>query len=327
MLVACLSFGIGAFPLIYYNVATRGATFNTASVMSGAAPFSQKVRVLRKTMDGTILFGFLTDDSPSGTEVQPARTAGRISVSVGRAVGTISRNWMFLAFLAAGLMLPWLWFTPARAPAMFAAVFLAVTWAQMLVLPNTGATLHHVILLWPFPHFLIAVAGAQLAQRLGRAGAWVLIGALTTLVTFNVLLLNECYADLLTHGTRAIWTDAVYPLSSYLETLPGSNIVAIDWGYATTLCLLSDGEILLRDISFDLLQESRGNSDRVRSLMADPGSAFVAHAQGDEIFPGVRQRLGVIATEAGYVPQMLTVITDRNHRPRFEVFRYVRDNP
>jgi hypothetical protein len=64
-----------------------------------------------------------------------------------------------------------------------------------------------------------------------------------------------------------------------------------------------------------------------RSLMADPGSAFVAHAQGEELFPGVRQRLFTIAAEAGYTPQMLTVIADRNHRPRFEVFRYVRNKP
>jgi len=323
-LIACLSFCIGAFPLIYYNAATRGATFNIANVMSRDRPFSQKLLVLQKTMDGTIIFGFLTDDSLSGIEVHPARTAGRISVAVSRASGTIDRNWMFFAFLAAGLMLPWLWFTPARAPAMFAAVFLAVTWAQMLVLPNTGAALHHVILLWPFPHFLIAVAGAQLAQRFGRAGAWVLIGTLTSLVTVNILLLNECYADLLTHGTRSVWTDAVYPLSSYLETLPGSRIVTIDWGYASTLCLLSDGEIALRDISYALLEGSRGSSEMARSLMADPGTAFVAHAQGEELFPGVRQRLFMIAAEAGYMPQMLNVIADRNHRPRFEVFRYVR---
>jgi hypothetical protein len=322
-LIACLSFCIGAFPLIYYNAATGGATFKIASVLSGDAPLSQKALVLRKTMDGSILFGFLTDDLPSRTDVQPSRIAGRISVGVSRTMGPTSRNWMFLAFLAAGLMLPWLWFTPARAPAIFAAVFLAVTWGQMLVLPNTGATLHHAILLWPFPHFLIAVAGAQLAQRLGRAGAWVLIGTATTLVTFNILLLNECYASLLTHGSRALWTDAVYPLTSYLETLPGSNTVTIDWGYATTLCLLSDGDMRLTDVSFELLQGSRGNSEMVRSLMADPGNAFVAHAPGDEIFPGVRQRLGAIATEAGYVPQMLNVVTDRNHRPRFEVFRYV----
>ena len=323
-LLAGLSLSIGAFPLIYYNVVTGGATFNTASVISGDAPFSQKARILRKTMDGTIFFGFLTDDSPSGIAVQPARTAGRISVAVGRAAGAIRRNWMFIAFLAACTMLPWLWFTRSRAPAMFASVFLAVTWGQMLVLPNTGGSLHHAILIWPFPHFLIAVSGAQLAQRLGRRGAWVLIGTLTTLVTVNILLLNEYYADLLTHGTTAIWTDAVYPLSSYLEGLPESNIVTTDWGYASTLCLLSDGEIRLTDISFALLQESRANSDAVRSLMADPGSAFVAHAQGDEMFPGVRGRLSTIATEAGYTPQMLTVVTDRNHRPRFEIFRYVR---
>jgi Dolichyl-phosphate-mannose-protein mannosyltransferase len=326
-LIACLAFGIGALPLVYYNAATGGATFKIAGVISGEAPFSQKLLVLRRTMDGSILFGFLTDDSPSGIEIQPARIAGRISLGVNRAVGTLDRNWMFFAFLAACLTLPWLWFTPARAPAMFAAVFLTVTWGQMLVLPNTGAALHHAILLWPFPHFLIAVSGARIAQRLGRTGAWALLGILTTLVTINIILLNEYYAHLLMHGTRALWTDAVYPLSSYLEGLPGSNIVTIDWGYATTLCLLSDGEIRMTDISFSLLQGSPGNSDMVRSLMADPGSAFVAHVHGEEIFPGVRQRLSTIATEAGYTPQILSVIADRNHRPRFEVFRYVHTTP
>jgi 4-amino-4-deoxy-L-arabinose transferase-like glycosyltransferase len=321
--VAIGFFVLGSLPLIDYNLATGGATFQTTSVMSRSAPLAQKVLLFRKTLDSSVPFGWLTEDEKPETARQPIRLRDRISVKLTHAAGDPRSNWMPYIVLLSCCLLPWLWFTPSRRPAMFAVVYLAVTWGLMLVLPNTGATMHHVILLWPFPHFLAAIAFAQLSERLPQSGKYALMAGLTLALACNLLIVNHLYSDLVTRGTTVIWTDAVYPLLDHLDALEDDEVVAVDWGYAATLCLFSDGLMPLHDISFALLQPTDAEAAGIRSLLSEPKSLFVDHAEGGEQFPGVREHLSRIATEAGYVKRVVAVIKDRNMRPRFEISRYM----
>ena len=323
--VAAASFLVGASPLIYYNAVRGEATFDTGAVMSGKAPLSQKLLVLEKTMSGNVLFGWLTDETRPDTAVAPGRFGGKLSVALNRAAGSPRSNWLLYACIASCCLVPWLWFTPSRRPAVFVMIYLAVTWGQMLLLANTGATLHHVILLWPFPHMLIAIAGAQLAHRIGRRGVPVLAALLVAMTADNLLVVNHYFADLTRLGTTVIWTDAIGPLYRYLDSLGTGQVVTVDWGYSAPLCLLSDGELPLRDISYQLLGPSGEQAAWIQSLMGDPRNAFVDHAEGGEQFPNARERLASIAAAGGFRKELLTVITDRNQRPRFNVFRYVPD--
>ena len=322
MALAAVCFCVGAYPLIYYNKVTKGATFHTGNVMEAPQPLAQKLLVLRKTVDGSVLFDWLTEDSQPETALAPRGAAANLSVDLTKATGSLRSNWMLYALLAACLLTPWLWFTPARRPAMFALVYLAVTWGLMALLPNTGATLHHIILMWPIPHFLIAVAGVQLAERFKRAGTRAMAVALVALVGCNALVIVHYYADLVTRGTTVLWTDAVYPLSRDLDALAGKRVVTVDWGYATTLCLLSKGKMPVEDISFKLLKPSAVDTAFIRSLIAKPDALFVDHTPGGAQFAGVRERLDRMASEAGYVKTVIGTVKDRNGRPRFEISRY-----
>lgn len=319
--VAGVSMCIGAFPLIYYNAVTHGATLHPEKVMSGNAPLSQKLLVLRKTLNGSVLFAWLTDYTPNN-ELPPHHLGSRISVRLSRWI-TVRSNWMLYAFLASCCLMPWLWFTPARTPSLFVLIYLLVTWGQMAILPNAGGTLHHVILLWPFPHFLIALAGAQLSYGLGRYGAPATAAALIAIIGCNLLLVNQYYADLVTDGTTVIWTDAIYPLYEYLDENFGPRIVTTDWGYSATLCLLSDGELPLVDISYAMLDPSEKKDQWVLSLIANRRTLFVGHTSGGEQFAGVQERVAAVAARAGYTKQVVKIIADRNRRPRFEIARYV----
>ena len=145
---------------------------------------------------------------------------------------------------------------------------------------------------------------------------------LVAIVAANLLLVNQYYSDLVTNGTSAIWTDAVYPLHDYLDSASVSRVVTTDWGYATTLCLLSDGEMPLDDISYTLLGPSDGDSTWIRSLIEDPRNLFVDHTAPDEQFAVARRRLESIAELSGRTRVLVAVIRDRNQRPRFEVVRY-----
>jgi Dolichyl-phosphate-mannose-protein mannosyltransferase len=320
--IAAGAFSCGALPLIYYNVVTAGATLHPGNITMEAAPLQMKALILRRTLDGSAFFSWLTEDRQPGTMLAPKRIGSKASVAVSRAVGQFRSNWMFFAAMAACCLLPWLWFTPSRQAALFALIYLAVTWALMLILPGTGAALHHDILLWPFPHFLIAVAGAQLAQSLGRRLAPVIAMILAAVVSCNLLLINNYYSALVTQGTTALWTDAIYPLFDYLASSRAAEVVTVDWGYETTLCLLSDGRMPIKDISFLLLQPTDEQTKYVRSLMVRPSTLFVDYAYGGEQFPGVHNRIDQIAAGAGFRKMLVARIRDRNQRPRFEVARY-----
>jgi 4-amino-4-deoxy-L-arabinose transferase-like glycosyltransferase len=325
--LAATAFCVGAAPLIYYNMVTGGGTLKTTEVMSGTAPLAQKVLLVRKTMEGSVMFGWLTEDLHPESVIAPHGLLQQAAVAVSSRVGPVRRDWMLYAFLASLGLVPWLWFTPVRRAALFSVVYLAVAWGLMILLPNTGATLHHVILLWPFPHLLIALAVSQLSFRFGRAGAAAAVGAAAALVAGNLLVVNQYYADLSTRGTTALWTDAVYPLFNYLDALDKPVVVTADWGFSATLCLLSDGSLPQHDISFTLLQPTAAEESWIGSLMNSPGAVFVDYTPGNEQFPGVRERLAAIAAKAGRTKRVVAEIRDRNARPRFEIVRYQGASP
>jgi 4-amino-4-deoxy-L-arabinose transferase-like glycosyltransferase len=320
--LATLSLCAGALPLIYFNAVTGGGTLRTGEVMSGEAPVSQKLLVLKKTLSGNVLFAWLTDETQPATAAKPRKFREVASVRLSRLAGGVRSNWLFYAFVVSCCLVPWLYFTPSRRAALFVLIYLVVTWAQMLILPNTGASIQHVLLLWPFPHFLIAIALTQIGTSMGRHGAQAAACALAAIVAANLMLINQYYSDLVTNGTSAIWTDAIYPLHKYLDSATASRIVTTDWGYATTLCLLSDGEMPLDDISYTLLGPSDGEVAWIRSLIEDPRNLFVDHTAPDEQFTAARRRLESIAAASGRSRELVAVIEDRNRRPRFEIFRY-----
>jgi 4-amino-4-deoxy-L-arabinose transferase-like glycosyltransferase len=322
--IAAASLALGALPLLCFNVVSKGATLHTEAVMSGPAPWSQKVRILKRTVDGSAMFGWLTEEMRSDTAIAPRNLAGRLSVQLDRFAGSPRSNWMLYLLVGSCCLVPWLCFTPARGPALFTLVYLAVTWAQMLVLPNTGGALHHVILLWPFPHFLIAIAAAQISFTFGRYGLSVFSLFLIAVAAENLMVVNHYEADLIKNGTTVLWTDAVYPMSDYLNSVASHRIITTDWGYATTLCLFSEGVVPQYDISDRLLNPSDSEVAWIKTLVSDPDNLFVDHTDGGEQFPGVRSRLASIAAQAGFKTEVVKVFVDRNQRPRFQVTRYIR---
>lgn len=328
LLVAALALVMGALPLICYNIATGGETLRTQDVMSGAAPLSQKILVLRKTLEGSVLFGWLTEEHQHATVAPSMRFDARASRALSGLTGGVRSHLLLAAFVLSLLAIPFLWFTPSRRAVLFVVIYLATVWLQMLVLPNTGATMHHVLLLWPFPHFLIAVTLAQCSLSSGKTrGKVIFASVLLVLLASNGLLVNQYYGDLVTNGTTAVWTDATVPLFNYLESLTAKRIVVTDWGYSATLCLLSDGTMPLRDISYVLISPASVQDSSLKSLVSEADTVFVSHLPADEIFAGTYDRLASIATGKGYTSESLATIQDRMGRARFRVFRFVTISP
>jgi len=313
--VAGLAFAIGASPLIQYNAARRLKTLG-ANVRFSTAGVGEKAKVLRYSLQGDSMFGYLAANEPPP---RPGRAGGALeqaALALSNATGRRQSGFLMWAALAALALLPWLWNSPAGKPMLFALVFMVVTWLQMALNQDTGGGAHHVVLMWPFPHLFIAVAFTQASLRLRRAGLAVLVAFVSVICASNVLVTNQYLAQLTEWGTTALWTDAVHPLSGYMERLGAKKVYVMDWGMFESLRFLNRGRL-------PLLMERPPEADpALRKVLSTEGAVFLGHTTGNETAVSMSAEMQARAEAAGYRKEVLTVIADRNARPMFEVYRY-----
>jgi 4-amino-4-deoxy-L-arabinose transferase-like glycosyltransferase len=322
--VAALAFILGAMPLIAYNVRSRAQTFHdtVARETGGIGP---KARVLMRTADGSLLFGWLLDgDAPAPHPSEPHTALERVSAAGASLTGNPKSNLMLYAFGAALLLAP-LASGHDRRAILFALIAMAAIWTQMELTSNAGAGAHHAILLWPLPQMVIAVSFAAASRRLGRAGKPALAATLAILMTSQLAVLNEYRVLMARNGGAVNWTDAIDSLSSYLWTAPAREMYCVDWGLLAGLHLLSRGRLPLVVGWEELGKAEWTPADRARitAMVAQPGAIFLGHTADLELFHGFGARLEKFAESLDYRRDRLTVIADRHGRPTFEVYRFV----
>ncbi len=319
--VAALSFGLGALPLILYNVRQSGATFRQDTSFSLAAIVG-KAEILRLTFAGTGLMSYIVRIDPEGAPRQPVNGLERASVSLDAAIAGDRQSYLLQAALAALLMIPFWWRSPHRRVMLLAALTFGLAWFQMAASKNTGGSVHHTVLLWPLPAFFIAMAWSDFWGR-HRFAPGLVSAAVVLVVVSNLLTLNQHLARLIVNGPAVVWSDALYPLHRFLEAHPSDRVVTMDWGIFDPLKLLSQGKLPLR-VGEDPLLKPQLTGQEVHDVVAwlKPGNLIVGHTDGNEQFAGINQNLRTLAAEAGFERETLAFIPDRNGRRIFEVFRY-----
>jgi 4-amino-4-deoxy-L-arabinose transferase-like glycosyltransferase len=321
--IAIPAFCLGAAPLILYNVSVPLDTFRSNAAYSTEL-FAHKARVLYSTFSGETLFGYLVRYDSGGHPRQPQTAMERISVRLSESAGRPVSGFFGYALLAALLLTPWLWRTPARPAIVFSFVTMLVAWPQMAFTKGAGTSAHHAILLWPFPALLTAAAFAEASLLFKRVGKPLLAIALLFLAATSALVTNEYFARLVRNGGGLVWTDAIYPLSDCLQRVRYAAVYVNDWGMFANLWMLSQGQLPLRVGSDPLEKPHLDATDRsaVLDRISDRGAVFVGHTDGNEIFKGVNAKLRDLAAEAGYRRETVADIMDRNGRMIFEVFRF-----
>jgi Dolichyl-phosphate-mannose-protein mannosyltransferase len=319
--VAVLAMVAGAAPLLAYNLSTHAGTVRD-NAQPSTERFAHKLVVLRNSLEGSSLFGYLVrEDSP----VEPALPRNgfeRLSLDLSEATGRTRTGWLSLAVVLAFALLPWVWRTPARRPMLFALIFMVVTWLQMALISQGGRGTHHTALLWPFPHLFVAAAFAEVSRPLSRAGLAVLALAAVLLCGINVVVLNEHLARLIDGGSTTVWTDAIYPLSDKLRDTRATRVYVADWGILNSLRVLNRGTLPLEPApDWFLLDNERKLPPEE---LAAKGAIFIGHTAGNEITAGTAERLESLAESAGLRRQVLETINDRYARPVFEVYRFAR---
>jgi hypothetical protein len=190
---------------------------------------------------------------------------------------------------------------------------------------NTGGSIHHTILLWPFPQIVVGVSFAAASRRLPpRAGILALGVATAVLFVSGALVANEYFYVSYSFGGTPVWSDAIFPLSDFMKGVGSATVYCVDWGMLDALRYLNHGKLKLAEGTEPVTKQEPSAADREAALrmVVDPGAVFVAHTKDFENFAGIDQRLLKIAAAEGYQREMLAVIPDRFGRPAFEVYRF-----
>jgi hypothetical protein len=293
--------------------------------------FEQKAVQLRYAWDGRALFTLLTSQPSPEHALEPQSLLERASFRLRSASGLHDVNRMEPAFYGTLLLIPWLWRTRARWTLVFCLVVLVVAWFLMVFTKGAGGSVHHVVLLWPIPHFFLAVAFAEASQvwgslRLRRAVAWVIAVAIVYLAAENLLLTNEYLYRLARYGGDRSWTDAIYPLSDEAGRLRAPQIVIADWGIVGQILLLHRGKLPLVMASASFLSLTEGDQDRNWDRRLLENGVWLGHTPAFQELRGWNENIVQMAAAAGFRKKLLKLIPDRHGRATFEVFQFVRDN-
>jgi 4-amino-4-deoxy-L-arabinose transferase-like glycosyltransferase len=323
--IAALAFALGALPLIVYNVDQRLVTFRS-NVARDTSDIPGKARQLMNTANGQGMFGWLVnEDWQAPVPHQPVGWLPKASAQISSLAGHPRHNLMLYAFALALLLAP-LARGNALRTILFALIAMAVAWAQMAVTANAGGSVHHAILLWPFPEVVIAVSFAAASRRLGRAGIPSVAAVLVVTMFSGALVTNEYYALMLRNGGTLNWTDAIFTLSDYMKKVPTNGIFCADWGIMDSLRLLNRGKLPLNVGTDPINKPELSPDDRqyLQRVISEPSHVFIAHTKDYEFFEGVNAKLLKFAEESGFERRMIAVIPDGWGRPVYEVYRLAR---
>ena len=231
-------------------------------------------------------------------------------------LGVHRRTGMYYVFGALLLAAPWWW---KHRAARFSLVFMAVSWPLMALTRGAGGSAHHIVLLWPFPILFVAVALASLPWR---PLAWV---AGIGMIGMNLLVLNQYVAQFERNGSGDVFTDALYPLSSSLDTYAERTLYLIDWGLYDNLNLLHQGRLDLRIASGPLATDTASQEQlgEIREMLQNRDALILDHVREHEVFQDVGIRLERAAGSLGYRKEVVRTIPDSNGRPMFEIVRFV----
>jgi hypothetical protein len=317
---------IGAAPLILYNMTSKGGTFE-GNFQKNTADIGGKGLFLINSFSGDGLFGWMTEeDWRTPAPHQPQGAIERASAAISALFGHPRHSLFFYAFVLALLVAPFAGGTQFRM-VLLALIALLVAWIQMAANQNTGGSIHHTILLWPLPQFIVAVSFSGISYRFGRAGIRAVAAVTIVVALSSALVMNEYFIQMTRAGGAKSWTDAIFPLARYLSRQPSTTwSFSLDWGILDQLRLLERGKLHLAVGSDQVSKPEMTADDRtyLTAIVGTPANLFIAHTKDFEFFQGYKEKLTEFAASAGYRRETIATIPDSFGRNVYEVYRFVK---
>ena len=301
--IGTAAFLLGAAPLLKWNADHRWATFRENTVWS-ADEILPKAEILKRSIDGFAWGGTIMRANWDGPVRPPDDGLKKAIVWISDVFGSPERSLQVWVLLAALLLAPFTWRSENGRAFLFSFIYLVVAWVLMTGTHNAGGSVHHVVLLWPIPQFLIGSVFSRV-----RGGSLVLLTCLASL-----LVTATYYRNMLRNGGVPAYSDAIYPASQFLAVERPERVCALDWGFFDNLRVLNQGRLAV-------VNPNQPGTDGARWQLAQTNTVFITHTKEAEIQPGSTSDYVSFAIAEGYQKTDARIFNDYNGRPIIEVFR------
>jgi 4-amino-4-deoxy-L-arabinose transferase-like glycosyltransferase len=318
LVIALLCFLLGIFPLIIYNVQTKGtfltltgnltSTYYDASNLAFAENLATRLEQFKVVLNGGHLWylgGVFTNDLyPFFFVCVGLACIPVVLLKARHEWHRVAFPFLMLAFmvLASCFTVSALWFT-------------------------------HYAILVPFLPMAIAAALDLLVRYtipsgVGHKGNHIrqLIPSLVMFLVMAVLAVSDLQVDLRYHqalarsGGYAAHSDASYELARYLQDQGVASPLAMDWGIDATVQFLTLGAVNPIEIFGYEWEPDRAFEERLVRFLPNPDSVYVFHSPGETIFHR-RQAFDRLVVEMGKVGRVEEVILDRSGKSIFVLVR------
>ncbi|MDX6768427.1 MAG: hypothetical protein SF051_02765 [Elusimicrobiota bacterium] len=198
---------------------------------------------------------------------------------------------------------------------------------QLLMTAFTPMSLdpQHLLVLWPCVAVLLAAAAAWLAETVERAAPGrgrLAAGAALALLLASAARTDAAYfARLGETGGLGAWSDASYRLAAELDREAAVEPVALAWGVAQTVFVLTEGRV--KPVAIGVARRSvpeRGYAALEERAQA-PGARFITAAPEGDAARAYLDRLRRSAAESGRRLVASYEAADRAGRPVYRVWR------
>ncbi len=307
-LFSLLALLLGLAPLLMYNFQTLETlrfvveTFARETTRTGGLLTNIPAVVQRD-------FGRFLDGSWFGMRLGPVQT-NRLAVPV------------FFASCAAlvGLGLAGKLFFSGRKLVLLAILLVSIAAQSALTTMGQGAD--HLVILWPIPQTLIATAVFALADLTWRR-RWpaVFVGLLAISMLASEALTTVLYhRSLAQSGGQGFFSDTIYTLANDLEQADSPKIVALDWGFARNLQLLTGGQLKIEEWFTYASSPGEEAEAYLEHLVDQPDLLYLLHVPRFTAFPGHRELFDKVAYRNDLTPALWKSYPQRNGESVVEVY-------
>jgi len=317
--VAALALAAGAAPFLAFNLVKPAQTW----VERGRLEVRwSKLLQAQGTLNGDFM-SVLTgeselDSSPAAHDVALPAVAGWM-YQAGRLRQTIILPLLALAVV----LLPANLKIGGRKALLFPLLMSLFTYAAMFFTFDGGSSVHHVIMLQPFPLLFVAVSlWAGVERRSGWVTRRIALAVVAAAVAVNLSLNARHLAVYTRTGGSGGFSDAVYRLAAYLARSPETKLFALDWGFSNPVLFLTGRPV--DDVFFLVNAPDDPKHPKevayLAELMRDPNNLFLLHSPQRTLFPAPAAAFYSLV-DGGVPMRQVAFFEERSGEMVFEVYR------
>ncbi|HEY6391468.1 MAG TPA: glycosyltransferase family 39 protein [Bryobacteraceae bacterium] len=296
---------VGGFPFLFYQVLSKGGSWQALGMFYSPGTFQERVSTRLVMFAETLL----------ADRERRAMWDGPFMPGWQR--------WLFPSIALVCVVAALITRTDRnRLTRVLALVFLF--YGGMLLLSRSPVSEHHLIALMPFAAAVAALVCWNLANR---SRTVMLIAAALAIVYIGSAMYwqSATIQGLRRTGGVGQWSDGINPLALYLEEKHSvKDIKILDWGFQTSLFVLTDGKVHTQEIFGDATAEQSGLHRPWLEEIRD-GGIFVLNGPNNRMLP--LASVAFLKTLAQARPALQRrIFQQRNHVPFAEVMEIESDS-